>query len=293
MKRETWRLAVDGGGTRCRFALQTSETRHSVMLGAANVTSDFDGAVSTLRAGLARLAELARVNVEALAGVPAHLGLAGVMDPQDADRVREALGLSCATIADDRPAAVRGAIGHADGLVAGLGTGSYFARQRDAQIRLVGGWGPRLGDEASGFWLGRQALAATLSVVDGIGPESALTSDILLRFEGSPRRIVRFAAERPAHEIAALAPEVVNAAIKGDPVGRDLMTRGAAHIAAMIHRLGYRIGDRVVLIGGVGNAYAGYLPADIAAGLAEPKSSALEGALALAGRAAASRHSRV
>lgn len=289
MSMDGWRLGVDGGGSRCRFALQTPVERHSVVLGTANVTSDFDGAVDTLRAGLQQLATLARVDPGALARVPTYLGLAGVMDSLDADRVRAALALPGAAVADDRPAAVRGALGADDGFVAGLGTGSYFARQRDGQIRLAGGWGSRLGDEASGFWLARQALAATLAVVDGLGEESRLTADLLLRFDGSPRRIVRFAAEVPPAEFAALAPLVIMAAARGDAVARDLLKRGAAHVAKMMRRLGYEVGDTVCLTGGVAQAYAPYLPSDMALALVEPRASALEGALELAGRVAAPR----
>ena len=39
-------LAVDGGGSTCRVALDHAGSRHVVSLGAANVTSDFDGAVA-------------------------------------------------------------------------------------------------------------------------------------------------------------------------------------------------------------------------------------------------------
>ncbi|SDX82850.1 BadF/BadG/BcrA/BcrD ATPase family protein [Citreimonas salinaria] len=289
MNIDGWRLGVDGGGTRCRFALQTPVERHSVVLGGVDVSGDFDGAVATLRAGLQQLATLAGLEPGALARVPAHLGLSGVVDSHDADRLRAALGLPGAAVADDRPAAVRGALGREDGFVAGLGTGAFFARQRDGQIRLAGGWGPALGDDASGAWLARRALAATLAVVDGLGEESPLTAGLLLRFDGSPRKIVRFAARVPPAELAALAPLVTEAAAHGDAVARDLLKRGAAHVMMTLRRLGHRAGDTLCLTGGVGAAYAPYLPADMAIALVEARAGALEGALELAGRGAAPR----
>lgn len=126
-------------------------------------------------------------------------------------------------------------------------------------------------------------------MVDGLGEESRLTADLLLRFDGSPRRIVRFAAEVPPAEFAALAPLVIEAAARGDAVGRDLLKRGAAHVAKMMRRLGHEMGDAVCLTGGVAQAYAPYLPSDMALALVEPRASALEGALELAGRVAAPR----
>ena len=45
-------LAVDGDGSTCRVALDHAGSRHVVSLGAANVTSDFDGAVARITEGL-------------------------------------------------------------------------------------------------------------------------------------------------------------------------------------------------------------------------------------------------
>ena len=47
-------LAADAGGSTCRLALEHEGRSVEVRLGAANVTTDFDGAVATLVAGLAQ-----------------------------------------------------------------------------------------------------------------------------------------------------------------------------------------------------------------------------------------------
>ena len=275
-------LAVDGGGTSCRFALEAGGRRHVVRLGSANVSTDFDGAIATVRAGLDQLAAETGVALDALCGVPAHVGLAGAVDAALAGQVRRALPLRRVKVEDDRPAAVRGALGMADGALAGLGTGSFLGMQRDGAIRLAGGWGSRLGDEASGFWIGREALNATLGVYDGLLPETPLSAAIWARFDGRPSELVGFSIAATPGEIAALAPEVIAAAGAGDPVGRDILGRGAAYIAGTLDRMGWRAGLPLCLLGGVAPGYRPFLPAALAAAVTEPLRTALDGALSIA-----------
>ena len=64
-------LAVDGGGSTCRVALEHAGSRHVVSLGAANVTSDFDGAVARITEGLQAVAQAAGLSPEALRACPA------------------------------------------------------------------------------------------------------------------------------------------------------------------------------------------------------------------------------
>lgn len=278
-------IAVDGGGTSCRIALDgphiAVDGRQVVVEGAANVTSDFEGAVASLLSGFDRLAHEADLSRDALFGLPAYLGLAGVVDKVDAARVARALPFSNIAVSEDTECAVRGALGTQTGALAGLGTGSFFAHQDGAIIRAVGGWGSRLGDTASGFWIGREALSAALDVLDGLIAPSGLTSALLARFDGSGRDIVNFGFGE-ASAIATLAPQVIDLANSGDPVGHDILARGAAHIADIVMRIGWQSDQPLCLIGGVSAAYHADLPAPMQAALIEPLGTALDGAVALA-----------
>jgi glucosamine kinase len=275
-------IAVDGGGTTCRFVLLWNGARHGVTLGPANVSSDPDGAAATLREGLGALAGMARLAPEALRDVPAYLGLAGVVDAAAAAALGARLDLANARIEDDRPAAVRGALGAGDGFLAALGTGSFFARQTGGAIRLAGGWGWRLGDEASGYWIAKSALGRTLDAADGLAPETPLTRALSLRCGGGPGGIVRFANGATPADIAALAPEVLAAADGGDEAGREVAGAGAAHVARTLGALGWTPGQPVCLTGGVGPRLARFLPPGMAEALAPSAGTPLDGALALA-----------
>lgn len=275
-------IGIDGGGTSCRIALQQRGRRTEVVLGSANVTSDFAGAIGLIREGLDMIAEKAELPLEGILVWPAYLGLAGVVDQSDAESVAKELPLTSAQIEDDRRATLIGALGGMDGTVAGVGTGSFIARQSDLGVQLVGGWGLRLGDEASGAWLGRQLLGLVLEVVDGLREETALIAKTFEAFDRSPGKIVKFSREAPPVEFATLAPRIIDAAEAGDPSGVFLMEEGAAYLERTIVKLGWRKGERLCLVGGIAPRYRDYLSKDLARSVVPAKGTALDGALRLA-----------
>lgn len=274
-------LAIDGGGSGCRLALVGPNNRVEVNAGPANVSTDFSAAIASLRKGLTDLAAKADLGESALYAVPTYLGLAGVVGPKDAVRVAHALPLTSARIESDQPATVEGALGTCDGAVAGLGTGSFFGLRRGSSLRLAGGWGHRIDDRASGYWLGREALRLALSVFDGLEPASAASAAVTYRFS-TPHDIVAFSKDASPDEMAALAPTLIAAAIEGDAAARRILKIGTNHIIATLSALGWRRDDPICAIGGVAAAYAPSLSA--AAELVDPVGTPLDGAIARARR---------
>ncbi|MEJ2036929.1 MAG: BadF/BadG/BcrA/BcrD ATPase family protein [Maritimibacter sp.] len=277
-------IAVDGGGSTCRFALSRDGARIELQRGPANVTTDFDAAISTLREGLAQLAEMAGLPMSALHASYGYLGLAGVVDATVGRQVATALGYENFTVEYDRRSAVVGALGAGDGTVIGIGTGSFLARQQGGEITLLGGWGFPLGDEASGADLGRGLLRRILHGIDGLAAPTALTNDVLAELGGSAADIVAFASGGTPTDFARLAPKVVAAATAGDAAGRALMDEGAAYIMRAAGSLGWVPGEPLCLIGGLAPHYAPFLPQTAADSLVERKGTALDGALELAAR---------
>lgn len=279
-------IAADGGGTGCRIALLADGRRVDLQVGRANVHSDPEGAATTLRQGLERLADAAGIAVSDLSRAVGYFGLAGANAPAAALRVAARLPLARVRVEDDRRAAVVGALGDDDGTLAGIGTGSFFARQHAGGVDLRGGWGFVLGDEASGGWLGRLALARVLHAADGIEPDTDLTRTLSARF-GGPQGILDLVADARPGDIAALAPDVVAAAVADDPTGTALMRAGADHIVRATVALGWQAPEPFCPMGGLGRAYLPWLPGDMADAVRAPRGSALDGALVLAARLAA------
>ncbi|WP_420584628.1 BadF/BadG/BcrA/BcrD ATPase family protein [Ruegeria sp.] len=274
-------LAVDGGGTRCRVACEVAGVVYSSETGAANVSTDFEGAVAQIRAGIQAVSQQVDISVNDLLKRSAFIGLAGVTDGKMAARLRDALRLTCARIEDDRPAAVRGALGLQNGVIAHCGTGSFLASQTDGAMRFAGGWGSVLGDEASAQWVGRRALSQALKAYDGTHDSTALTRKLLADMDG-PAGIVRFAGNATPAQLGALAPAVTSAAQAGDIVAEGIMLTGAGYIAETAQRLGWQAGMALCLTGGIAGQYTPYLSAEMQSAIRPPLGEPLSGALALA-----------
>ncbi|MCV2877254.1 ATPase [Sedimentimonas flavescens] len=240
-------LGMDGGGTGCRAALSDIDGHilGEGRAGSANMASDFEGALGNILSA----AE------QALAGrdpgqVRAVLGLAGSNFSGMGARMEAALPFR-ARVVQDVTTSVRGALGTADGIVAAIGTGSVFARQSDGQIRAIGGWGLRLGDEASGAWIGRALLMRATRMLDGYIPPTPLLAQIAGELGGAPG-IVTFSLRATAAEYAALAPRVL-AAEATDPAAAHVLDAARAEIRSAIQNLQPREAPLpVVWIGGLG-----------------------------------------
>ncbi len=167
-------------------------------------------------------------------------GMAGVDRPEDTATIRTILTrighkADLLVVNDALIALEAGAPGEA-GVVIVSGTGSIaYGRDATGRAARAGGWGHVLGDEGSGYWLGRQALQAVVRASDGRGPATLLTSLVLQHY-----RIDR--AQELVHQVygdgakpsvlAKLGPLVQRAADEGDAVGRQIIDTGAAELSA-------------------------------------------------------------
>lgn len=118
-------------------------------------------------------------------------------------------------------------------LVSGTGSIAYGVSRRGAAAR-AGGWGSSLGDEGSGYWIGRRALAAVVRDADRRGPRTALTPMVLAHF-GLARTEQLVAAiydsVKGRHAIASLGATVERARTEGDPVATEILRDAAAELA--------------------------------------------------------------
>ncbi|MGH1412264.1 MAG: BadF/BadG/BcrA/BcrD ATPase family protein [Pelagimonas sp.] len=274
-------LAIDGGGTRCRVACEHNGQRFHFESGSCNVTSDLDGSIEQIMRGLKGLARLLHIDLEMFKDTPCYLGLAGVTGPEKAQDVARRLPLTHVRIEEDRAPAARGALGRQNGALIHCGTGSFQAVQHNGRARFAGGWGARLGDEASAQWVGRLALSDTLLVHDGLKQPSDLSQELLTHFE-STTGIVAFAAAANAADFGHLAPRVTKAAAKADPIAQEIMRQGAERLTFALTHLGWTTGMPIMLTGGIAPSFAPYFSADMQAALTPANGTPIDGAISLA-----------
>jgi len=139
-------------------------------------------------------------------------------------------------VVNDALIALQAGIGDGPGIVVISGTGSIaYGRNRQGQAARAGGWGYVLGDEGSGYWIGRAAIRAVLRESDRRGARTRLTELLLTHFDVKrPQDLlhaVYFRGVKPP-EIAALAPYVQEAFSEGDQVAAGIMDGTARELAA-------------------------------------------------------------
>jgi glucosamine kinase len=192
------------------------------------------------------------------------VGIAGVDRPEDDRIVRgimRRLGFrSRALVVNDALIALVAGVGDEPGVVIIAGTGSIaYGVNRDGYAARAGGWGFVLGDEGSGFWIGREALMAVVREADGRGPRTKLTPLVLEHFtleqaSGLVHEVYDRGLHRPA--VAALGPVVERARAEGDVVAGEILRHASEELtraaASVIERLQMRgTSFQTVLSGGM------------------------------------------
>ncbi len=274
-------IGVDCGSTHCRIAWENDNRRVDYIGPGGNFTTAPGDCAAAITTALEHLAGKADLALAELSKVPAHLAVAGAHTKAQAEELAGMLPLSRAQVASDQRAFVIGALGSRHGCVAALGTGSFFARVTDKGVRIVGGHGLAMGDEASAAWLGREALRWALHAGDGLAEHSAMTRALLEEFGGA-HGVEGFAANAAPTELGRLARGVTKAAERGDVVGRALLHRGAGWICRSVRALGWQPGEALCAPGVLSNAYLPHLDVELRDAMVAPDGDALDGALTLA-----------
>jgi glucosamine kinase len=166
------------------------------------------------------------------------VGAAGAGEPDVRDQLIAALrGRRLADrilVTTDATVAFESVFPTAPGIVLLAGTGSIaLARTRAGAWHRAGGLGWRIGDEGSGYALGRDAIAAA-----GGSPDSGLAA-ALARAAGlhGPSALPAWVEESSPADIAALAPAVIAAAGEGDAEAGRLVSGAAEDLAALVTSL--------------------------------------------------------
>ncbi|HXE56786.1 MAG TPA: BadF/BadG/BcrA/BcrD ATPase family protein, partial [Gemmatimonadales bacterium] len=170
------------------------------------------------------------------------VGAAGAGRAADRDELYAALRAERlaerVVVTTDVEIALAAAFGDGPGIVVTAGTGSIaIGRTADGGLRRVGGYGWQMGDEGSGYAIGRAALQAVSRAHDGRGPDTRLSDRLFAPARvGDFDGLVRWAASASPSEVAALAPAVLEAATE-DPVARRIAGDAAAELALLARSL--------------------------------------------------------
>ncbi|MCP1309551.1 N-acetylglucosamine kinase [Paenibacillus tyrfis] len=264
-KRSIPLLAIDGGGTKCRVVFM--DRQGNVLGQGKGGSSNYqgigkDGVIRELVFGIEEaIADLrhkddsgqpqAEIEVEcavfALAGLDTEYdrrvitGLVQEVLEQLPIRVQHLI------VENDGYAALLGATGGQPGILAIAGTGSIiFGINEQGQTARAGGWGHRVGDEGSGYWIGKQAVMAILKAYDGREAGTRL-GDWVLPHLGMDQEEDLFnwmyGPDYSVEKLSELSRVVGQAASAGDREAQQIL-EAAAHelfigVAAVVRHLSF------------------------------------------------------
>jgi glucosamine kinase len=230
-------IGADVGGTKTAVAVSDGET----ILGRA------DGPGAAIRpsralASASTIAEVVRRALSAaglLTGDVLVVGAAGAGREPEREELRKALrGENLATnivVTTDIEIALAAAFADGPGIVISAGTGSIaVGRDRVGKQHRIGGYGWQMGDEGSGYAIGRAALGAVSRAADGRSPKTALSERVLRASRsGDFDSLIRWAAGASPAEVAALAPHVLAVASEGDALAQGITDYAARELSQL------------------------------------------------------------
>jgi N-acetylglucosamine kinase-like BadF-type ATPase len=237
-------IGIDGGGTKTRALLadeRGERIAEAIGAGSAVRPQEIERSAGII-AGIVRdaleIGERPNARPRVLC-----VGVAGV--GREAERQALWESLVAFQVADevvvqtDFAVALDDAFGDGPGVLLIAGTGSSaFGRGPTGATARCGGWGPVIGDEGGGAWIGRRALSVVAAASDGREPETALTGAVLTAVEVSEAsELIRWAAAASPGTLATLAPVVMSVAESGDLRANAIVSMAVEELALHVRAL--------------------------------------------------------
>ncbi len=239
-------IGIDGGGSKTTALIADRDgnilgrgmagTSNYLVIGAEAAYAALDAAVAAAAGGRA-------VSPAALC-----LGMAGAARPADQAVLRAWADARYpgvpVVITHDARLALAAGTPEGWGVAVLCGTGSMvYGEDAHGQVARADGWGYLLGDDGSGYAIGRAALRAVARAADGRGPQTALTEAILDHWSlAQPQDLIGHVYKSTqCADIAALAALVQAVALQGDAVAEAILQDAGRELAiavdAVVRRL--------------------------------------------------------
>lgn len=238
-----WILGIDGGGSKteaCGIDLQGKVLGVTVGESSNYHIIGLEKFIENIRQLILQIINMTNLRVDNLKIV--SLGLAGVGSKKDIDlilnRLKE-LNLPCEyLINNDAKISLFSGTGQLTGITVISGTGSIaFGINPKGEEFRAGGWGHILGDEGSGYDIGRKGLIAVIKSSEDRGKQTLLTQYLQQKLAISNyRELIPLVYNNSNHKkiIASLAEVVVNAAKQGDSVATKILVNSGEELANLV-----------------------------------------------------------
>ncbi|MDU2584308.1 MAG: BadF/BadG/BcrA/BcrD ATPase family protein [Anaerococcus prevotii] len=262
MAREIY-LGVDGGGTKTAFLLDVDGKRFEskqITIHPKQVTKQ--QFFEIMKLGVDEVCKEAGIDPEEI--LYTFVAAPGYGQYPDTEAyidegIREAIGSDRFKVANDCVNGWAGSLNAKPGINLVLGTGQIgYGVDEEGNSMRSGGWGPLLGDEASGYYIGLKLLNHFTKMSDGRSDKTILYDIIKEKLDlKEDMEIIDKAEKMKRDEIASLSRIFTEALDKEDPYCKELLDEiskeAAAVIDSIIKGLNFKEEVKVSYSGGVFN----------------------------------------
>ena len=258
-------IGMDGGGTKTKCVLVDSNLKiiYEIVGGPSNFlvigTEKVSETILNLVDDITKTQKISSDNIETIV-----LGTTGGGRRNDAevletqiikDAKQKSLTINKFRVESDARIALEGAFSGKAGSILIAGTGSIMFGKDDAgEIHRVGGFGRYIGDEGSGYRIGRIGLNAVARFFDGRSKPTKIADLLEQEFSISSSEQLITEVYRNNFNIASIAPLVFDAAESGDVTAQRILEDEADellfHVTAMKLKLNVEV-LKVSLIGSI------------------------------------------
>ncbi len=278
-------IGVDGGGSGTRVRVRRVGAADDLACGNSGRSGLMHGlpqAWNAIAEAIAHAFSSVALPLPALAHMALGLGLAGVHNKQWAAQFYASNpGYATIVLETDAYTTLLGAHQGRAGAIIALGTGGVGeALLADGLRREVGGWGFPCGDEASGAWLGLQAVNHAQQVDDGRAAKSDLATAVMAQCGGNRDGMLVWLASADQTAFARLAPLVVEYAAS-EAAALAIMQAAGRDVEKVAAALDPSGTLPIALCGGLAAPLRAYLGPELLTRIVPPVFDASGGALLL------------
>ncbi len=246
-------IGIDGGGTgsRCVISDLNAKVLYRCKSGPTNFLT-FD--VSEVCKNIYSLISTCRkkLNISSKDIKAVVIGTAGAGREKDALFLEKYLrrylsskkaSIKLIKVVSDGIIALEGAFPNDPGCILISGTGSIiFGKNKKGEHFRLGGYGNKIGDEGSGYSIGRKGLNAVSKDFDGRGKKTFLTNYLKKNFKISSGQELINKVYRRNFNVASFAPFVLKAAEKKDRISIEILNNEADQLIQHIKTIKRKVG---------------------------------------------------
>jgi N-acetylglucosamine kinase-like BadF-type ATPase len=257
-------IGMDGGGTKTSCIITDSEGKilHECTGGPSNFLILGTETVSeTLLQLINQCTEKLNITNDDIAAVV--IGTTGAGRKNDAEKLQndfikyaafKASEFRIFRVESDARIALEGAFSGKPGSILIAGTGSImFGKDSNDTLFRAGGFGRIIGDEGSGYVLGRKGLTAVSKEFDGRGGKTMITQKLKEKFNISTPEELITEIYKNHFDIASAAPAVTEAASEGDENAVRIIDEETDELVAHIGTMYKKLNEKVMNLALIGS----------------------------------------